>query len=118
MKANLVFVYLLGIMTVVTACAKVEVSAPDFEVVTEQQTIQAGSDVTFKFSGDPDQITFYSGEPLNDYAYKDGRVLNINSLLASFRSNVQYGTQRDLLSVWLSSDYNGGGTIEDVRAAT
>lgn len=118
MKANVVFVYLLGIAVCITACAKVEVSAPEFEVVTEQQTIQAGSDVRFTFSGDPDQITFYSGEPLNDYAYKDGRVLNINNLMTSFRSNVQYGTQANLLSVWVSSDYSGGGTIKDVRAAT
>lgn len=112
------YIFLLIVVPLCIACAKVEVDRPQFEVTTEKYTVAPGEDVTFRFTGDPDQITFYSGEKLNDFAYRDGRVVSVSNLFASFQTNVRYGSQPDLLSAWLSTDYNGGGTIEDVRNAT
>lgn len=109
---------LLCVAMLLVACAKVEVSAPDFDVIAERENVALGEDVTFRFSGDPDQIAFYSGELLSDYAFHEGRILRTSSLMTSFSTNVRYGAQADLLSVWLSTDYNGGGTIEDIRSAT
>lgn len=44
-----------------SGCSKVKVSTPDFSVSTEKSTVKVGDEVVFKFSGDPENITFYSG---------------------------------------------------------
>lgn len=103
---------------VLGACNKVEVAAPDFEVTTISKTVKAGEEITFKFSGDPDQISFYSGEPLYDYAYKSGRILTADGLGMKFGTTVQYGTQANQLSVLASTDFNGKYAIEDIKKAT
>src|SRR5690606_26295160 len=101
-----------------TSCTKVEVVAPNFDVVPSVFEVTEDEEVTFTFSGDPDQISFYSGEILKDYAFKDGRIIESNGLFASFKSHAAYGTHPDLLSVWVSTDFNGNYTIEDIAAAT
>lgn len=100
------------------ACNKVEVATPDFEVTTLSKTVKAGAELTFEFAGDPDQISFYSGEPLSDYAYKSGRVLNAEGLDMSFTTTVQYGGQKDQLSILTSTNFNGNYVIEDIKKAT
>src|SRR5690606_29211857 len=112
------YLMLLFSCFLLTACTKVEVVEPDFEVTTTASTYKVNEEVVFNFTGDPDQLVFYSGEVLNDYAFKDGRILEANGLTASFSSHVAYGTHPDLLSVWVSTDFNGKYTIEDVHAAT
>lgn len=105
---------------IIASCNKVEVDTPVFEVQVDSLSYQVGEIVNFKFTGDADQITFYSGEVLNDYNFKDGRVEEILALNTSFLTAVRYGLsggQVDLLSVWVSSNFNGNYTIEDVKAA-
>lgn len=59
------------ILLVITACNKKEVTEPDFNVSTSQTTFKAGEPVDFQFSGNPDYITFYSGEAGREYQYRD-----------------------------------------------
>ena len=42
-----------------------------FDVTTAGKTYHAGDTVFFTLSGNPDIITFYSGQPGTDYAFKD-----------------------------------------------
>lgn len=100
------------------SCTKIDVSDPYFEVSTSAKSYKVGDRVVFSISGSPDLINFFSGEPLRQYEYKDGRVINPDRLLASFSTNIIYGTQPNLLSVWVSSDFNGKYTIDDVLKAT
>lgn len=100
------------------SCTKIDVSDPYFEVSTSAKSYKVGDRVVFSISGNPDLINFFSGEPLRQYEYKDGRVINPDRLLASFSTNIIYGTQPNLLSVWVSSDFNGKYTIDDVLKAT
>ncbi|MFA4867717.1 MAG: DUF5017 domain-containing protein [Pedobacter sp.] len=101
-----------------SACNKVEVEAPSFDVQVSSATYKVGQEVNFNFTGDADQITFFSGEMLNDYNFKDGRKENIKSVTAEFATNVQYGTQPDLLSVWVSTDFSGIYSYNEVTKAT
>ncbi len=113
----IIFFTCLGIMS----CNKVEVETPVFDVKVDSLTYKVGDEVEFKFTGDADQITFYSGESLNDYTYKDGRIEEVLSINASFSTAIRYGLgngQKDMLSVWISSDFNGNYTIEDIQNAT
>jgi len=100
------------------ACNKVEVVQPNFTVVADKTTAKVGEEITFNFSGDPDQISFYSGEALKDYAFKDGRLLVAEGLQLSFTTTVQYGTQSNQFSVLFSTDFNGDYSMDGIRKAT
>lgn len=56
-----------------SACNKKEVLAPDFNVSIGQEktTFKVGEQVDFTFSGNPNYITFYSGEPGHIYEFRD-----------------------------------------------
>ncbi|EOR94156.1 hypothetical protein ADIARSV_2651 [Arcticibacter svalbardensis MN12-7] len=55
--------YVTSLLSValLASCSKDKVSSPDFKVSTKTTTVKVGDEVSFKFSGDPDNITFYSG---------------------------------------------------------
>lgn len=67
-------IFLLPILfLVITACNKKNVVEPGFSVITDPAvtTLKANVPVTFLFTGNPDYITFYSGETGHEYQYKD-----------------------------------------------
>ena len=96
--------------------------APDFSVTTESTTYKAGEEIKFNISGgDANLISFYSGEPLKDYNFTSGRVIDVADAGAtmSFSSSVQVGSQADQLSVLYSTDFNGDySSLASVKAAT
>lgn len=96
------------------SCKKeVERPAPEFEVSVEKNVYQVGEEAVFNFTGDPDLISFYSGEILSDYNFRDGRIVEPGILRLSFQSNVQFGTQADQLSVLASTAFNGNYSFSD-----
>lgn len=93
--------------------------APDFEVASVTGSFKQGEPVLFRFTGNADIISFYSGEPLKDYAAKDGRTENASGGTLAFTSAVTGGAQAGQLSVLASSDFNGNYTdMAAVKAAT
>lgn len=62
---------LLAIISVLSIACKKELSVKevDFDVVADKVTIKQGESVKFTFEGNPNNIVFYSGENLKDYAY-------------------------------------------------
>ncbi|WP_119080844.1 DUF5017 domain-containing protein [Chitinophaga alhagiae] len=113
-----IYYLLLGCLWMATACQKENVDDPVFDVTAESLTVKAGEAVKFAFTGDPGLISFYSGEVGNDYAFKDGRVVEAGEVFMSFNTNTQYGTQANQFSVWASTDFNAKYNIGDVKAAT
>ena len=97
-------------------------NAPHFDVTTEAATYKAGQEITFNIKGgNAHIISFYSGETLDDYAFKDGRVINVvgAGVTMAFQNSVQTGTQVDQLSVLYSTDFNGDySSLATVKAAT
>lgn len=85
------------------SCGRIDaVTSPeDFDVVCLTETVKAGETVRFRFSGDPDVISFYSGEVGNDHDYISGRVVTPEYVL-TFDEQVIDGKQKDQLSVLVS----------------
>jgi hypothetical protein len=109
----------LLILLIAGACGKENSDdLSGFDVKTDGLTFKAGEEVTFKLSGNPSQLAFYSGEILKDYSHKDGRVVEAGCIQMSFSSRVQYGVQPNQFSVLASVDFNGKYTIDDIKAAT
>lgn len=114
---------LIGCCLLAASCAKKlgKVETPAFEVTVKKTTFKVGEPVLFSFTGKQDNISFYSGEGFNDYAFKDGRVVDVSSKGVTLDFATQLsgtGTQTNHLSVWLSANYNGKGDFASVQAAT
>ena len=99
-----------------SGCKKDAVSVPDFNATVEKTTFKVGEQVSFRLEGNPDFVSFYSGEYLNDHEFIGGRSLDIKSFSLSFQTRVQNGNQKDQFSVYLSSDFNGKYDIESIRS--
>lgn len=99
-----------------------EVEKVTFDVSIPSQTFKVGEPVRFDFSGNPDFISFYSGERGNDYAYKDKDRIVETEMTFSFTSTTTSGTSGypnpARVPVCYSTDFSGEYTEEAVRAAT
>lgn len=73
-------------------------------------TVKKGSPVTFNFSGDPDFLTFFSGEDGKKYQYKDRITVDegdIESSTLEMTITPQYGKPAKTLSMYISEDFPG-----------
>jgi hypothetical protein len=100
-----------------SACTKEEINTPSFQVSVNKTDFNAGDTVRFRFSGNADYITFYSGERGHEYQYRDRTVLPGGNVEMSFSTNVQFGSQQGNLQVWASTDFEGVYTPDGVAAA-
>lgn len=89
------------------ACRQEVVELPAFEARTEKIEYKAGDSVLFIFSGEPDIITFYSGEPGSEYRYKDRTDTEPGVVELEFLSRVLYGSQVNNLKVIASNEFSG-----------
>jgi hypothetical protein len=91
----------------------------NFNVKASSTEISIGENVNFHFTGDAEIVSFYSGEFLNDYDFKDGRNLEVSgSQTMSFTSAVNQGTQANQLSILASTDFDGNyQSLESIHEA-
>ncbi|MEJ2884309.1 DUF5017 domain-containing protein [Pedobacter sp. GR22-6] len=113
--------YLTGKLAVLLAlclfgCKKNEIERPEFNATVNKSTYKVGDTVVFNMEGNPDFVTFYSGEYGNDYAYIGGRTLDIKSFKLAFQTRVRNGNQPNQFSVHISNNFNGKFDIESVRS--
>ncbi|WP_162141679.1 DUF5017 domain-containing protein [Pedobacter heparinus] len=103
------------------------VDTPSFDVSTEALSYKVGSVVKFKITGSANIVSFYSGEPLKDYAFRAGRLVDAGNAGAklSFMSAVTGGTQGTLsntvpphLKVVASTNFSGNYDMTSIQAAT
>lgn len=88
------------------SCNKtLKVDPVSFDVTTASSTFKAGDTVTFLLKGDPNMITFYSGEPGSNYDYRE-RTTATGKPLLQFLSYSQYGTQDSALQLLVSTDFD------------
>lgn len=111
------------VVLVFAACHKtLSTGDATFGVSISSQMLSAGDTARFTFSGNPDVITFYSGEPGNRYAYRNRDTANGTPLLR-FRSLRANGTQANSLSVMVSDNFEGvlvndtTATVSRIQAA-
>ncbi len=118
---------LLGVLLMVS-CSKdivTNLESPTFDVTVKNTTVKAGQPITFYFSGDAHTISFYSGETLKDYDFRNGRIIDVTGAGATmeFTSSLQIQTgavwQTNQVSILASTDFNGDySSLDKVKAAT
>jgi hypothetical protein len=115
---------LLGVLFLASCSKELKVEkAPDLEITTESSTYKAGVPVKFKFTGDADIVSFFSGEESKEYAFKDGKIIDVAGAGAevsftSAVSGVSATAQNNHLSVWTSTDFDGNYDFASVQKAT
>lgn len=128
MRHTYLYIAALSVALMTTGCegefdkdAALSVTAEQTDNVStvgDTIVVKAGEPVNFLFSGDPDFITFYSGEAGSKYIYRDRTEVaaeDIASSTLSFKVWYQYGkmpdmTQSDatsLVSMFISNDFPG-----------
>lgn len=121
MKHNHIIKLVLLLALFTGSCKKNEVDEPTFDATVQKTTFKVGEQIPFTLTGNPDFVTFYSGEFGNDHAFIGGRVLDIKSFSMSFQSRLTAITgtpQQNQFSVHISSDFNGTYDVASRKAAT
>lgn len=91
----------------------------NYDVTASATEIAVNESVDFHFTGDAELLSFYSGDFLNNYNFKNGRVLDITGgQTLSFTSAVSGGAQANQLSILASTDFDGKyESLESIRNA-
>ena len=106
MRTNII----LGVIAllVLSSCKKqISLEPLSFDVQSDSTDYKAGGVSTFSFSGKPDNISFYSGEPGKRYEFKD-RVTAEGVPQLMFSTALNAGVQPNTLSLMVSTDFAGG----------
>jgi hypothetical protein len=111
--------YFLGLvgLSLIFSCKDTDVEAPKFDVTTDKTEYKVGEAVNFKLSGNPDVVSFYSGENGKEYRFKDRTTAN-GKVGLNITTQVLFGRQPNNLALLYSTDFNGLYDAASVRAAT
>jgi len=104
-------------LSLLFSCRKLEVAAPSFDISISGTTFKVGDTVRFAFSGQADNITFYSGEPGFSYQYKD-RTTGDGIPQLQFTSYLQNRGETNTLKLLVSTDFNGAYDSAGIMKAT
>ena len=108
---------LATLLALIVGCNKDEVAENYFTVSTEKTTYKKGEIINFNFSGNPDFISFYSGELGFNYENKDRNILN-GKVELRFSTYMQSGMQLNSLQLLTSSNFNGSFTKVGLKTGT
>lgn len=94
-------------------------SSDNFQVSTDKLTYAVGDTVRFKFSGNAENIVFWSGMPGQKYEYRDRTVVEGNTLSLNFKSYSQYGVaDQSNIKLLVSTDFTGVYDSANIKSAT
>jgi hypothetical protein len=105
----------------VASCTKWnEVGSPDdFQVSTDQLVYAAGDTIKFQFSGNADNIVFWSGMPGQQYEYRDRTFVTGNTISLNFKSYSQFGVaDKTNIRLLVSTDFTGVYDSANIKSAT
>ena len=103
--------YLLAILPVLFfSCKKEDVESVDFNVSAPSSSYKLSDTVYFDMSGNPDVISFYSGDSLHDYANKDrvsraGGTLNFSFQMRAYNDSAFAAIANGALKVLVSTNF-------------
>lgn len=105
-------------LAVFASCNKeLPIKPLNFTVTTNSTKYSVGDTVHFTFTGNPDIISFYSGEDGHDYANRE-RTMADGMPQLQFTSFAQYGTQLNSLQLLVSTDFSGTYDSTNISTAT
>ena len=113
-----------AVLLISTACREKfeKVDAVHFEATTQSAVFKVGEPVTVYFEGNPNFITFYSGEEGNDYAYAYQDRIAETDMFFAFNATTSSGTaghaNPSVCPISYSTDFSGVYTLEAMEAAT
>jgi hypothetical protein len=99
-------VAIAGLLFLASCSKEIKLETVSFNVVADSASYNPGSKTTFNFSGKPNYISFYSGEPGQRFEFKD-RETAAGIPLLNFTSQLNAGTQANTLKLMITSDLNG-----------
>ena len=106
------------LMLSLAACHKsLSVQSPSFGVSADSASYNPGSTVHFSFTGNPDNLVFYSGTWGNRYGYS-ARLSDTSGVDTLSFTSATTAVANGTLSLLVSSDWNGNKDSTDLRAAT
>ena len=105
-------IYILAAGAFITSCNDLDVDdSVDFKVsLASDNTYEVGEPVVFNFEGNPDYITWWSGEEGHKYANRERTELpleEIESVTLSFEAQARYGKVTNTLSLFAGKDFPG-----------
>jgi hypothetical protein len=109
--------YSLLLAVLLVACNKKEVPAPDMTVSLRTSNLHAGDTAFFDITGNPYNITFYSGEAGKQYKYRE-RTSAEGTPQLQFTSYMQNGSQTNTLQLLASTDFSGTYDSTNIYKAT
>lgn len=106
-------------LAILNSCEKEEAAdISTFSVQPTNLTIKVGEEAKFLLTGDPGQLSFYSGEVGNAYDFKDeSRIDKVKDLIFAFDAH-NTPTEAVQVQLMFSTDFNGIYKYEDVSNAT
>ncbi|NDW08720.1 DUF5017 domain-containing protein [Dysgonomonas sp. 520] len=110
-------IFYCSLLAVLLVSCKDDIPSAKLNVWIADTEYHVGDTVTFRFSGNPDNIVFYSGETGHNYELKD-RLYADNDLLVDFKSYVSLGVIDQNLQCYVSNDFNGVYDETNVEKAT
>ncbi|HVU54655.1 MAG TPA: DUF5017 domain-containing protein [Puia sp.] len=107
---------LIILTLMVFSCTKKEVPSADFTVISDSVSYTAGDTTWFSFTGDPYNLTFYSGEPGHEYRFRN-RTTAAGDPQLQFSTTRASGNAADTLQVLMSTDFKGIYDSADIYEA-
>ena len=115
---NYIIITLLSIIVFIAGCVEdLLVESPDFQIAMDSAVVKAGEEVIFLIEGNPDFMTFYSGEDGHRYMHRS-RTQAEGTPALSFKNTLRWGAQQNTLQVMISTDLSGNADASSVGAAT
>lgn len=102
----------LAVLSVIVfqSCEKKEGIALNMDITLDKTTFQVDEDVVFQITGNPDQLSFYSGEEGHKYEYRNRTVAESKAITLTFATNKRYGSdalQPNSLRLLASQTFGG-----------
>jgi len=118
------FLAFIGALVAIVSCNKVNVAIPtDFDVTTSATAYSIRDTVKFNLAGNPDYITFFSGELHKNYAYANTaqRMPDSNLVTFSTTTTAPGATTQTLndnnLSILVSTNFSGSIDSASIKQA-
>ncbi|RZK43150.1 MAG: DUF5017 domain-containing protein [Pedobacter sp.] len=103
----------------VVSCSKDEnIVEPKFDVTVRSNTVKVGEPVTFFISGNPDILSFWSGERTHVYSNQSVSSEKGVRQWVQFETQLGAGTQTNNLKLMASNDFSGTYDAESIAKAT
>ena len=121
MKQLKIFMMLFAGICLSISCKK-ELSVDSlnsFKVYLDSNEFKVGDPVVFKFEGEADYISIYTGEVGRDYEFWQGREVEVGNIKLSFNSSSASGAQQNQFSILISNDFDGDySDLENIKTYT